>query len=116
MQRRPSLFQNIPALLIALGIGLVGFYGQKWYELPHYSQADIDASVELNMLIEMQRRGSHLPDDDATQQRLRSTLRAEIEGQINQELKKIQMRFGLGLIALVFGVGQMISMRMMRRG
>lgn len=116
MQPRPSLFQNIPALLIALGIGLAGFYGQQWYQMPQYSQADIDASVELNLLIEMQRRGNHLPSDDDTRQRLRNTLRAEVEGQINQELKKIQMRFGLGLIALVFGVGQMISMRMMRRG
>ncbi len=111
---RPPL-ATLSALLTAVGLGLCGYYGQQWYELPEYGEADIAASVELNLGIDLQRRGPHLQPDAAQLEQLRGIIRREVETDIRQERERIQLRFGVGLIALVLGAGRAIAARIALR-
>lgn len=106
-----AALRSLPALLLAVGFGLCGYYGLEWYELPTYSEEEITASVDLNLQIDLQRRGPHLQPDAAGLQRMREMVRAEVEAEINREREKVQLRFGVGLIALVLGLGQAAASR-----
>ncbi|MES0874615.1 hypothetical protein [Sinimarinibacterium thermocellulolyticum] len=99
-------FRSLTALLLSIGLGLTIYYGHEWWRLPEYSDADIDASVELNLHMELQRRGPHLQPDAENLERLRRLIRAEVQAEIRRERETIQRRFGIGLIALVLGLGQ----------
>ncbi|MGB0219167.1 MAG: hypothetical protein ACPGJF_07530 [Sinimarinibacterium flocculans] len=109
-KRSPRTFT---ALLLALGMGLCAYYGQEWWALPDYSAADIEASVELNLQLELQRRGPHLQPDEAGIARLRDMVEREITAQLTQQREKIQLRFGVGLVALVLGLGQLAMARVL---
>lgn len=113
MPRTP--LRSLPALLLAVGFGLCGYYGLAWYELPTYSEEEVAASVELNLQIDLQRRGPHLQPDATGLQRMREMVRAEVEAEINHEREKVQLRFGVGLIALVLGAGSLVSERLLAR-
>ncbi len=106
---------TIPAFLVALGLGLVSYYGVEWYYLPQYSEADIATSTELNLHLDLQRRGPHLQPKGEELERLRKMVRAEIEGEIRRAEEKVQTRFGIGLISLIFGLGQFAAGLALRR-
>ncbi|HEY0973338.1 MAG TPA: hypothetical protein VGE57_02450 [Solimonas sp.] len=109
------MFATLTYLALAIGVGLTAYYGQAWYELQDYSEADIEASTELNLRMDLQRRGPHLQPDADKLEQLRTQVRAEVEGEINRERETIQSRFAIGLIALVVGLGQLLSQRVMAR-
>lgn len=109
----PTSFRILPALLLSAGIGLCGYYGQKWYELPAYTAQDMAASVELNLQIDLQRRGPHLQPDAEGLRHMREIVKTEVEANIRQEREKVQLRFGVGLIALVLGAGQLLATRLL---
>ncbi|MGB1561476.1 MAG: hypothetical protein ACPHN2_08255 [Sinimarinibacterium flocculans] len=100
-------------MLLALGVGLCSYYGYEWWQLPSYSEADLKASVELNLRMELQQRGPHLQPNEAGVGRLREMIQQEVQGEINREREKIQLRFGIGVIALVLGAGNLAASRMM---
>ncbi len=106
---------TIPAFLVALGLCLSSYYGMEWYQLPQYSEADIETSTELNLRLDLQRRGPHLQPQGEELERLRRMVRAEIQGEIRHEKEKIQTRFGIGLISLIFGLGQFAAGAALRR-
>ncbi len=109
------MFASLTYLALAIGLGMTAYYGQAWYELPTYSEADIEASAELNLRLDLQRRGPHLQPDAERLADLRQQIRAEVEGEIRQERERIQSRFAIGLIALVVGFGNWLSHRVMQR-
>lgn len=113
--RTSPLLTSLPALLLAVGVGLCAYYGQAWWTLPSYSEADIAASTELNLQLDLQRRGSHLQPDTAGLERLRAQVREEVEAEIRIERERIERRFGLGLIALVVGLGHTVFARLARK-
>jgi hypothetical protein len=107
----------LPFMLFAGGLGICLYYGQQWYELPKYSESDIDASTELNLKLDLQHRGPNLqPANKDELERLRAGVRYEITSSIKAEHDKLTQRFGIGLIALVLGFGQLVMTRLMRRG
>jgi len=114
MPPRP-LFAGLTYLALAIGLGLTAYYGQAWYELETYSEADIDASTELNLRLDLQRRGPHLQPDEQRLQELREQVRAEVVGEIERERNTIQSRFAIGLIALIVGIGNWLSQWLMTR-
>ena len=114
MPPRP-MFATLTYLALSIGLGLTAYYGQAWYELEDYSEADIEASTELNLRLDLQRRGPHLQPDAERLTELRAQVRAEVEGEILREREKIQSRFAVGLIALVVGLGNWLSQRLMMR-
>ncbi len=112
--RRP-LINSLPSVLLVVGVGLCGYYGLAWYQLPVYNEADLVASTELNLQIDLQRRGQNLQPDAEGLERMRSQVRAEVEAEIGRERETIERRFGIGLIALVVGIGHVVFGRMTRR-
>jgi hypothetical protein len=106
----------LPFMLFAGGLGICLYYGQQWYELPKYSESDIDASTELNLKLDLQHRGPNLqPANKEELERLRAGVRYEITSSIKAERDKVTQRFGIGLVALVLGLGQLVMARLMRR-
>jgi hypothetical protein len=112
-QRRP--FTSLPWILIATGIGVAGWYGQKWYEAPRYSEAEIDASVELNLAIDLQRRGPALQPDEAGLARMRRDERDEVTADVDAERRNDEAGVGAGLIMIVAGLGNLVLLRLISR-
>ncbi|MGH8456315.1 MAG: hypothetical protein ACRETW_04030 [Stenotrophobium sp.] len=106
----------IPFLVFSIGLGICLYVGQQYYELPKYNDADIDASAELNVQLELRQRAPGLPAPTAEEANaMRAKDRAEIAGLIQADRTKLQQRFGVGLIALVFGLSQLVTNWMWRR-
>ena len=79
----------LPFLLFAGGLGICMYYGQQWYELPKYSDADIEASTELNLQMDLQHRGPNLqPASKDELDRMRAEVRFEITSSIQAERDK----------------------------
>jgi hypothetical protein len=102
-----------PFMLLAVGIGLSGWYGLQWYQLPTYSDADIDASTELNLQLDLQRQIT--TPDAATLAALRTKTRADVVADIERERRQIETGLGAGLIALVAAFGNLLLMTLLQR-
>jgi hypothetical protein len=106
--RNPNL---LAFLLVAIGFGLAAFYGEKLWRLPRWSEAEIEQSVELNLELEVQRRGPHLKPEGERLEQLRGALRAEVEAEIRRDRQEPERWIGLGLVLAVFGLGQWLRSR-----
>lgn len=102
-----------PFMLLAVGIGLTGYYGLQWYQLPQYSDADIAASAELNLQLDLQRQGT-APDADKLAA-LRAQTRADVLADIKRERSQVETGLGAGLIALVAAFGNLVLMGLLKR-
>lgn len=96
-------------LLAAIGIGLAAYYGERLRSLPAWTEAEIEQSVELNLQLELQRRGPHLAPSGERLERLRETLRAEVVAEIGRERAELERWLGLGLLMIVLGAGQWLA-------
>lgn len=110
--RNPRAFA---ATLAAIGVGLVAWYGDQWWRLPEWSEAEIEQSVELNLAIELQRRGPHLQPTGERLDELRRTLRAEVEAEIRRDRAGPERGLGIGLLLIVLGGGQWLAGVLQRR-
>lgn len=110
--RNPRAFSFV---LAAIGIGLVLYYGEQWYRLPKWSEAEIEQSVELNLAMDLQRRGPHLQPTGEKLEALRDTVRAEVEAEIRRDRETLERWIGLGLLLAVLGVGRFIISAASRR-
>ena len=110
-RRNPLL---MPFFFAALGVGLAGWYGQAWHELPRYSDSDIDASVEANLAVDLARLGANLQPDKSGLERLRAQIHAEVLGDINKDKREAQQGFAAGLICLVLSAGHLLFVRLTR--
>ena len=102
------LFRNprlLAFLLVAAGIGFAGYYGEQRWRLPAWSEAEIEQSVELNLAVELQRRGPHLQPAPERLEQLRRSLRAEVEAEIRHDREQLERWIGLGLVLTVLGLG-----------
>lgn len=104
----------LPMIATALGLGLGGYYGERWYKLPQYSEQDLQASVELNLLIDLERRGPQLQPAPAERERLRQQIRQEVDADIARERKEVTQGFASAMLMLLFGGGY-LAMRQRRR-
>lgn len=102
-----------PFMLLAVGIGLSGWYGLQWYQLPTYSDADIDASAELNLQLDLQRQP--VAPDAAALASLRAKTRAYVVADIERERRQVETGLGAGLIALVAACGNLLLMGLLNR-
>ena len=111
--RNPRAFAFV---LAAIGIGLVGWYGEQRWNLEPWSEAEIEQSVELNLTLELQRRGPHLQPTNERLAELRRTLRAEIEAEIRRDREKLERWIAVGLLLVVVGAGHWLGDALRRRG
>ena len=106
------LFRNprfLAFLLIAVGVGLISYYGERRWRLPQWTEAEIEQSVELNLTLDLQRRGPHLQPQPERLAALRSALRAEVEAEIRRERKQPERWIGFGAILCVLGAGHWLK-------
>jgi hypothetical protein len=118
MVPRSLLFRNpraLPTLLIVGGLGLVGYYGLAWYQAPAYTKADIEASTELNLALDLARMGPQLRPQGEKLEKLRAIVRAEVQGDLEREVRSAQQGFAIGLIAMVFGLGNLVFVALSAR-
>ena len=111
MNTSPSLARNprsLPVLILLAGLGIAGYYGFAWYQLPKWSDQEIEQSVELNLAMDVARMGPQLKPEGEKLDQLRALVRQEVRGEIQRELKTAQLRFSVGLVAIVIGLGQLM--------
>lgn len=101
----------MPFLFFALGLGLLGWYGMTWYELPRYSESDIDGSVAANLAVDLARLGPNLRPDAAGMEKLRGQIRLEVLADIQRERAEAERGLGVGLICLVLALGNAVLVR-----
>lgn len=104
---RPRL-QALPVVAAAVGLGLSAYYGEQWYRLPSYSEQDLQASTELNLALDLERRGPTLQLSEQDRDRLRGQIRQEVEADIARERKEVQQGFIGALLMLLFGGGYLL--------
>jgi hypothetical protein len=99
---RQRLRNSFAFLLAAAGIGLCIYGGLLRHELPVYSEKDIEASVELNLALDLTRHDPASPPDAQQTEDLRQQLRAEVEADIakERELPMLWLRSGIVPIVL----------------
>jgi len=101
-------------VLLASGIGVLGWFGPQWYQRPKWSRAEIDQSVELNLAIELKQRGPLLQPTGDRLEQLRSLIRTEVEGQIRRERREVERWLGAGFLLSLFGVSAWLRARAAR--
>lgn len=101
---RPRL-HALPVIAFALGLGLGAYYGERWYKLPQYTEQDLQASVELNLVMDQERRGPQLQPAPAERERLRQQIRQEIDADIARERQEVTQGFAVTMLMLLFGGG-----------
>ncbi len=111
---RPRL-HALPMIATALGLGLGAHYGERWYHLPKYDEQDLQASVELNLAIDLEQRGPQLQPAPAERERLRQQIRQEIDADIAREAGEVKQGFAAAMLMLLFGGGY-LALRMRSHG
>ncbi|MFT4047890.1 MAG: hypothetical protein QM661_14520 [Solimonas sp.] len=109
--RRPRT--AFPFMLLAIGIGLSAYYGWQWTRLPTYSDADLDASVELNAQLELQAHQAQATPEGLS--RLRAQTRQDLLADIARERHEVETGLSAGLIALVAGLGHLLLVTLLNR-
>lgn len=107
LSRNPKIFS---ALAISIGIGLCGYYGLQWYELPRWSEAELAQSVELNLALDLKRMGPLLEPKGKRLETLRQIVRSEVETEINRDRNAIWRGLLAGLVALALGFAGSIKL------
>ncbi|WP_157622770.1 hypothetical protein [Solimonas soli] len=110
-QRRPR--SAFPFMLLIAGVGLTGWYGLQWTKLPKYSDADLAASVELNVQLELQSQRAQTTQEGI--ERLRAQTRQDLLADIAHERQEVETGLGAGLIALVAGIGNLVLVTLLNR-
>ena len=100
-----------PFLLLSAGLGVSAWYGLALYELPRYSEPEIEVSVEANLAIDLARLGPHLQLDATGRERLRAQIRQEVKSEIARERREPQQGLAVGLACLLFGAASLALLR-----
>lgn len=115
MNRIPTKprFAALPAMLFAVGLGLTFYYGDLWWRLPAYSAAEIEQSAELNLMLDLHRRGSAATQamDESALAALREQMRAEVTTEITRERRELQRGFATGVVLALLGLVQLWMIR-----
>ena len=109
-----SLRSRFAFLLAAGGIGLCGYAGLQWFQLPHFNEDDLKASTELNLQLDLAQRKEQTPPQPEELDRMRQQVRQEVEDEIAQDRKAVLTRLALGAALLLFALGQWVAARLLR--
>lgn len=110
-----SLRSRFAFLLAAGGIGLCGYAGLQWFQLPHFNEDDLKASTELNLQLDLAQRKDQTPLPPDQLEQKRQQVRQEVEDEIGQDRKAVLTRLALGGALLVFALGQWLAARLLDR-
>lgn len=108
-----SLRSRFAFLLAAGGLGLCGYAGLQWFQLPHFNEDDLKASTELNLQLDLAQRKDQAPPPPEELERMRGQVRQEVEDEIRQARQQVLTRLALGGALLVFALGQWLMARLL---
>jgi len=103
----------LPAMMFAAGLGMVFWYGHALWTLPAYSPAEIEQSVELNLMLDLQRRDASFATDAVKLSQLRTQLHGEVTAAIASDKRQLQRYIGVGLVLTLMGLTQMMLLHRM---
>lgn len=107
---------GFPAALFLAGLGLSLYYADAWWRLPEYSEEDIVASVQLNLVMDLRQQGRATSGLDAAQLAVRrAQLEQELRDEIQREQRDAQRGLVAGLAALLLSLGQLFWFRQLNR-
>jgi hypothetical protein len=98
--RNPRVFAFV---LLAVGGGVLAYYGEQYSRLPEWTEAEIEQSVELNLALDLRQRGPLLQPTGERLEQLRGIVRAEVRGEIERERRTVQRWLAAGLMLCMFG-------------
>jgi hypothetical protein len=100
---------TIPYFILALGIGLMAYYGDQLYRFEPLSENQLEEQVDQQVIMFMDQRGPHLSRIEGERlQQLRDAIRAEIVARHEAPKEKAQVRFFIGLGALIISFGNFV--------
>lgn len=108
---RPLFFRNprlIPAMLFSAGLGVAGYYGLQWRDLPHLSEQELEQSAELNLALDLARMAPEQRPQGQQLQEMKTRERSDVQADLDREREVVHERFAAGLVAMVFGIGQLV--------
>jgi hypothetical protein len=111
-RRNPML---TPFLFFAVGLGMLGWYGLAWRDLPVYSEYDMAASVEANLAADLSRLGPEVRQNPKELERMRAEIRLALKADIDRERGEVEQGLGIGLICLVAALGNFVLVRGLQR-
>lgn len=102
MQNRRRLGNGLAFLLAAAGLGLCGYAGLQWRELPHYTDAEIAASADLNLALDLAREQSdtQAPANPAPLEDRRRAMQTEVRAELAHAEGPVRAWFFAGLALL----------------
>lgn len=102
LRPRPR-FLALPIMIASVGLGLTVYYGEQWYQLSQLPEAGLEQSVELNLMLDLQRE-SHKPlPGEAELQGRRERIRAELLQQLAVEKHELRGNLIAALAAFIGG-------------
>lgn len=101
----------LAALLAVAGLGLLVHGLAQWRALPAYSEADITASTELNLQIDLAQLRRARNPSDVEIGRMRAAVRAEVEAEIAARREAAQTSLSAGAALLVIAMLQALLQR-----
>jgi hypothetical protein len=104
--------KTLAFVLIIAGLGLCAWFGEQWYRLPEWSEAEIQQSVDLNLTMDVQRMGPQLAPTGEKLEQLRGIVRAEVEGAIKREREMPLRWVADGLMLIVAGLSNLLFARL----
>ena len=110
-----SLRHRLVFLLAAGGLGLCGYAGLQWYELPHYSEDDLKVSTELNLQIDLARQGINKQLEPERMEQLRQQERGEIQAEIDSKHQNMALWLAGGMALLALAGGQLVMLQLSTR-
>jgi hypothetical protein len=112
---RPRLLA-LPMAAAIVGLGLSVFYGEQWLALREVGEAELQASTQLNLLLDLQRaEASGGAGDAAALEQRRQQVYAEVTAQLQSE-KRVTLRNLLAALAgFLFGAGLLYQQLRARR-
>jgi len=108
---RPLFFRNprlIPAMLFSTGLCVAGYYGMQWRDLPHLSEQELEQSAELNLALDLARLSPEQRPHGQALEDMKARERSEVLADLDRERDTVHERFAAGLVAMVFGLGQLV--------
>jgi hypothetical protein len=90
-------------LLVALGLGLIAWYGDARWRSPQWSEAQLEEETQLRLAVELHRRGPHLQPDAERLRVLHRTLRAEVDAELQRGRQELERWIGVGALLCVLG-------------
>ncbi len=103
------LFSNprvLPILMMCIGIGIIAIRGPQIEKFQHWAPEDIDTAVELNLALDMVRRGDEVTLSEEEQEARKAQIRSEIMQTfvLPQQKMREEYRQGFWIAGIGFGL------------